>query len=64
MPKFDTTQVYISGSVGVGHSIKETEKIVLKLEQKLLKNFKIGNELDSISSVVGLKLDGKQLLKF
>ena len=61
MPKFDTTQVYISGSVGVGHSIKETEKIVLKLEQKLLKNFKIGNELDSISSVVGLKLDGKQL---
>ncbi|MDB4257416.1 efflux RND transporter permease subunit [Arcobacteraceae bacterium] len=61
MPEFDTTQVYISGSVGVGHSIEETEKIVLNLEQKLLKKFKIGDELDSISSVVGLKLDGKQL---
>ena len=61
MPKFDTTQVYISGSVGVGHSIKETEKIVTKLEQKILKNFELGDEIDSISSVIGLKLDGKQL---
>ncbi|MEA2018429.1 MAG: efflux RND transporter permease subunit [Campylobacterota bacterium] len=61
MPKFDTTQVYISGSVGVGHSIKETEKIITKLEQKILKNFELGDEIDSISSVIGLKLDGKQL---
>lgn len=61
MPKFDTTQVYISGSVGVGHSIEETEQIVLKLEKKLLANFEIGDDLDSISSVIGIKLDGKQL---
>ncbi len=61
MPKFDTTQVYISGSVGVGHSIKETEKIITQLEDKILKNFELGDEIDSISSVIGLKLDGKQL---
>ncbi|MCK5110868.1 MAG: efflux RND transporter permease subunit [Arcobacteraceae bacterium] len=61
MPKFDTTQVYISGSVGVGHSIKETEKIVTALEKKILRNFELGDEIDSISSVIGLKLDGKQL---
>jgi len=61
MPDFDTTQVYISGSVGVGHDINATEEIVLNLENKLLKNFDLGIEIDSISSVIGLKLDGKQL---
>ncbi len=61
MPKFDTTQVYISGSVGVGHSIHQTEAIVSVLEKKILKNFELGDEIDSISSVIGLKLDGKQL---
>ncbi|MEA3383301.1 MAG: efflux RND transporter permease subunit [Campylobacterota bacterium] len=60
MPEFDTTQVYISGSVGVGNSIKQTEKKVYELEKKLLNNFELGTEIDSISSVVGMKLDGKQ----
>jgi len=61
LPTFDTTQVYISGSVGVGYDIDETEAKVQKLEDKLLKNFELGNEIDSISSVIGLKLDGKQI---
>jgi multidrug efflux pump subunit AcrB len=61
MPQFDTTQVYISGSIGVGNSIKQTEQKVYELEKKLLKNFQIGNEMDSISSVIGMKLDGKQM---
>ncbi len=61
MPKFDTTQIYISGSVGAGHKIEDTENIVSTLEQKLLKNFKLGDEIDSFSSVIGMKLDGKQL---
>ena len=60
MPKFDTTQVYISGSVGVGHSIDQTQKIVGELEKKILNKFSLGDEIDSISSVIGLKLDGKQ----
>jgi len=61
MPPFDTTQVYISGSIGAGNSIYETEQKVKELEKKLLNNFELGDEIDSISSIVGLKLDGKQL---
>lgn len=61
LPDFDTTQVYISGSVGVGKDIKQTEKIVSDVEQRLLKKFDLGSEIDSISSVIGMKLDGKQL---
>ena len=61
LPDFDTTQVYISGSVGVGKDIKQTEEIVFDLEKKLLQEFPLGSEIDSISSVIGFKLDGKQL---
>jgi len=61
MPEFDTTQVYINGSVGVGYDIKETEEKIYKLEKKILENFELGDEIDSISSVIGMKLDGKQL---
>jgi multidrug efflux pump subunit AcrB len=64
MPKFDTTQIYISGSVGVGKTVKQTEELVLKLEKKLLGNFELGDEIDSISSVSGFKLDGKQIPQF
>jgi HAE1 family hydrophobic/amphiphilic exporter-1 len=64
MPKFDTTQIYISGSVGVGKNINKTENLVLELEKKLLKNFELGDEIDSISSVSGFKLDGKQIPQF
>jgi len=61
MPEFDTTQVYINGSVGVGYDIKETEQKIHKLEKKILENFQLGSEIDSISSIIGMKLDGKQL---
>lgn len=61
MPEFDTTQVYISGSLGAGHKTIETETMVSKLEKKLLDNLQLGDEIDSISSVTGLKLDGKQI---
>jgi len=61
MPEFDTTQVYISASIGAGHSLEQTEQEVYKIEKKLLKHFKLGDDIDSMSSVVGLKLDGKQL---
>jgi multidrug efflux pump subunit AcrB len=59
MPKFDTTQIYITGSVGVGHGIDETNKEVYKVEKLLLDKIKLGNDIDSISSIVGMKLDGK-----
>jgi multidrug efflux pump subunit AcrB len=61
MPEFDTTQIYVSASIGAGHSLEQTEQIVYKIEKKLLSHFELGKEIDSMSSVVGLKLDGKQL---
>ena len=59
LPDFDTTQVYINGSVGVGKKIEQTEELVAKIEQKILKEYDFEKNLDSISSVIGLKLDGK-----
>ncbi|MEA3314342.1 MAG: efflux RND transporter permease subunit [Campylobacterota bacterium] len=61
MPSFDTTQIYVSGSIGAGNSIYETEEKVKELEDKLLNDFQLGDEIDSISSIIGLKLDGKQI---
>jgi multidrug efflux pump subunit AcrB len=63
-PDFDTTEVYVSGSIGVGNSIEETEKKVFEIEQKLLHNLEFGDEIDSISSIIGMKLDGKQMAVF
>jgi multidrug efflux pump subunit AcrB len=61
MPEFDTTQIFISGSIGAGHDIEQTQTYLYDLEKKLLQNFIIGDDIDSISGVVGMKLDGKQL---
>jgi multidrug efflux pump subunit AcrB len=60
-PDFDSTQVYINGSVGVGKKIEQTEQLVEKIEQKILKGYDFKTEIKSVSSVVGIKLDGKNL---
>lgn len=59
MPNFDTTQVYISGSVGTGNTLAQTEAKVKKIEDLILKNIQFGDDIGSISSIVGLKLDGQ-----
>ncbi|MDD2887611.1 MAG: efflux RND transporter permease subunit [Aliarcobacter sp.] len=59
MPSFDSTQVYITGSVGVGKKIEQTEELVLELEKKMLSSLDFKNSINSISSVTGMKLDGK-----
>lgn len=59
MPAFDSTQVYITGSVGVGKKIEQTEELVLELEKKMLNSLDFKNSINSISSVTGMKLDGK-----
>ena len=59
MPSFDSTQVYITGSVGVGKKIEQTEALVLELEKKMLNSLDFKNSINSISSVTGMKLDGK-----
>ena len=61
MPDFDTTQIYITGSVGVGKKLQQTEKLVEKIEQKLLDNVDFNTEVDSISSIIGMKLDGRNI---
>lgn len=59
MPSFDSTQVYITGSVSVGKKIEQTEQLVLELEKKMLNNLDFKNSISSVSSVIGMKLDGK-----
>jgi len=59
MAPFDTTQVYISGSVGSGKTLVQTEEEVKKLEDAILKNIEYGDDIASLTSIIGLKLDGK-----
>jgi multidrug efflux pump subunit AcrB len=59
MPTFDTTQVYITGSIGVGHKIEQTEQKVYEIERLLLQEINFDTDISSISSVTGMKLDGK-----
>lgn len=61
MPSFDSTQVYITGSVGVGKKIEQTEALVFELEKKMLNSLDFKNSINSVSSVIGMKLDGKNL---
>ena len=61
MPSFDSTQVYITGSVGVGKKIEQTEELVLELEKEMLNSLDFKNSISSVSSVTGMKLDGKNL---
>lgn len=59
MPAFDSTQVYITGSVGVGKKIEQTEALVYDIEKKILNNVDFKSVVSSVTSVTGLKLDGK-----
>ncbi len=61
LPDFDSTQVYINGSVGVGKKIEQTEALVAKIEQKIIQEYDFANNLDSVSSVIGMRLDGKNI---
>jgi len=59
MPSFDSTQIYITGSVGVGKKIEQTEQLVFDIEKKILNSVDFKNVVSSVSSVTGMKLDGK-----
>lgn len=59
LPDFDSTQIYITGSVGVGNKIEQTEQTVFELEKKLLNSLDFKTEVQSISSITGMKLDGQ-----
>ena len=59
MPTFDSTQIYITGSIGVGKKIEQTESEVFELEKMILNSVDLKNVVSSVSSVTGMKLDGK-----
>ncbi|MGM0519044.1 MAG: efflux RND transporter permease subunit [Campylobacterota bacterium] len=59
MPTFDSTQIYITGSVGVGKRIEQTEQKVTKIEKKIIDSLDFKSTVSSVSSVTGMKLDGK-----
>lgn len=57
-PEFDTTQVYVYGTLNINNELKDTEKIVTKIEKKLLK-YQHPKDISSITSVIGFKMDAK-----
>jgi len=59
-PDFDTTQIFISGKVNKNFSIKETEEFVTMVEKKLVGKLD-ENDISSITSISGMKLDNKQI---
>ncbi len=61
-PDFDTTQVYVYGKVNVNNELEDTEAIVTQLERELLGHIK-GDDISSITSVIGFKLDAKNMVE-
>lgn len=57
-PDFDNTQIYVYGKVNINNELTDTEKLVTNLEKKLLNNLDQEN-VSSITSVVGFKMDSK-----
>jgi len=57
-PDFDNTQVYVYGKVNINNELKDTEKIVTKLENIILKHVD-KNNVSSVTSVIGFKMDAK-----
>ena len=57
-PEFDTTQVYVYGTLNINNELKDSEKIVTKLEEALLQNPN-KEDISSITSVIGMKMDAK-----
>ena len=59
-PDFDTTQIYVTGKVNVNNELEDTERKVTHLEKKLLDNL-TKEDVSSITSVIGFKLDAKNV---
>ena len=57
-PDFDNTQIYVYGKVNINNELKDTEKIVTKLENIILKNIN-KEDVSSVTSVIGFKMDAK-----
>nr|WP_321268454.1 efflux RND transporter permease subunit [uncultured Sulfurimonas sp.] len=61
-PNFDNTQIYVYGKVDINSELEDTEKIVTKLEKKLLQETN-KSDFSSITSVIGFKMDAKNMVE-
>lgn len=57
-PKFDVTQVYVTGKVDINNDLEATEKIVEAVEKELLAQMP-KEDVSSVTSVIGMRLDSK-----
>jgi multidrug efflux pump subunit AcrB len=57
-PDFDTTQIYVKGSVESNNTIYNTFNAIKPIE-KVLKEKVGGNDIKSFTTIVGMKLNGK-----
>ena len=57
-PDFDTTQIYVKGSVESNNTIYDTYKAIIPIEN-VLKEKLGGNDIKSFTTIVGMKLNGK-----
>jgi len=57
-PDFDNTQVYVYGKVNINNELKDTEKVVIKLE-KIIMDHVDKKSVSSVTSVIGFKMDAK-----
>ncbi len=57
-PDFDTTQIYVQGSLESNNTIYDTYKAIVPIEN-VLKQKLGGDEVKSFTTVVGMKLNGK-----
>ena len=57
-PDFDTTQIYVNGSVDINNTIYDTFKTIIPVENVLKKRVG-GDDIKSFTTVVGMTLNGK-----
>jgi multidrug efflux pump subunit AcrB len=57
-PDFDTTQINVKGQVNINNELEETAEFITQIEKILLENLS-KDDVSSITSVTGMKLDGK-----
>jgi len=57
-PKFDVTQVYVTGKVDINNDLEATEAMVASIEKDLIAKLS-KEEAASVTSVIGMRLDSK-----
>ena len=58
-PEFDTTQIYINGTVDINSKLEDTEKLITQVENALMTSLS-ESEAASVTSVIGMKFNADQ----